>query len=167
MAKVRVKGIKSVFNSINAIFDNSIKKDSFLNMLKDFVVLRIQAETRKGKDLSRDGAVQPGLSDGYVRMREKFQDEKSVRLSKFFRVDFSNLTLTGQMLDSLAGKVLPRLSQIEISVSGNRDDGETNSGVAKDLASRGRTFLGLDVKGRVRLRKFVLDELRKQIRLRK
>jgi hypothetical protein len=168
MAKAKVSGIKSVFDSIKQIFERSTQQEEFLTKIKDFVVLRVQAETRKGKDLSRDGADQPNLSPGYIRMREGYVKDGTIKVDgTFFETDFSNLTLTGQMLKSLNGLVKPRQRTVEVFVEGRRDDGQTNQAVANDLAKRGRTFLGLDTKGKVRIRKLVLDEIRRQIRLRK
>lgn len=168
MAKTRVKGLSNVFKSIERIFEKSTQRAEFLEQIKDFAVLRIQAETRKGKDLSRDGAEQPDLSPGYIRMRERFEETGEVKVDRtFFKTDKSNLTLTGQLLESLNGLVKPRARTVEVFVEGRRDDGQTNAAVANDLASRGRTFLGLDKKGVTRIRKMVLDEIRRQIRLRK
>lgn len=168
MAKVKINNLKTVFEGIKKIFKESIERKDKLDQIKEFVVKRIQAETRKGFDLSRDGAPQPDLSDGYVRMRERFQETGEIDLDrKFFRPEKSNLTLTGQLLSSLNGTVSEKNRTIEVFVEGSRNDGTTNSKVAKDLADRGRTFLGLDEKGVTRIRKMVLDEIRKQIRLRK
>lgn len=167
MAKVEIKNLKSVLNSVQAVFEKSLQTEK-LDDIKDFLVNRVQSSTRAGKDLSREGAPQPDLSPGYIRMREKILESKSIKVdSKFFRVDRSNLTLTGQMLESLKGLVKPRNREIEIFVDGTRNDGKSNSEVAKDLAKRGRTFLGIDTLGIKRVRKMILDELRRQIRLRK
>jgi hypothetical protein len=168
MAKVEVKGLKSVFNAIKSIFDDSIKKKEFLTEIKDFSVLRIQAETRKGKDLTKDGAPQKALTDGYVRWRKKLAtgDTRTQIYpdTDFFRPSKSNLTLTGQLLKSLQGRVNALRSEIEIQTSENRNDGEKNKDIVKDLSRRGRTFLGMDEKGKKMIRKQVLDEIRRQIR---
>lgn len=167
MAKVRVKNLKSVFNAINKVFDNSIKKESFLEMVKDFATLRIQAETRKGQDLVNERK-QPPLSPGYIEFRKRLAKGLSKEPIKvdpeFFVPSKSNLTLTGEMLSSLTGKIIKSQSSIEISVTGRRSDGKSNKEVAEDLASRGRKFLGLDVKGIRLIRKMVLDEIRRAIR---
>lgn len=168
MAKVNVKGVKSVLNAIKAIFDNSIKKKEFLDNIKDFSVLRIQAETRKGRDLTRNGEPQPDLSSGYVKWRKRLATgETKTQIypdTKFFRPSKSNLTLSGQMLESLQGRVNALRSEIEIATTENRNDGEKNDQIVKDLKRRGRTFLGMDDKGKTMIRKMVLDEIRRQIR---
>ncbi len=193
MARAKVNGLKNVFEAIDKIFENSTQKEKFLREIEDFVTLRVQAETRKGKDLSRDGADQPDLKPSYVAWRKSLEARASAldKISRgslssknlslvakitgrtptpdptFFKPEKSNLTLTGQLLKSLNSLVKPRARTVEVFVEGRRDDGQTNAAVANDLASRGRTFLGLDKKGVTRIRKMVLDEIRRQIRLRK
>ena len=189
MAKTKVN-IKNVIRNIEAVFEKSVKSEKLLNEIKDNSVLRIQAETRKGKDLTQDGKPQPDLSEATLRIREQIA-KGNITLSypedsQFFKKGKSNLTLTGQMLDSIRGKVDAAKGLITIFVGGNRsrvryfwsrtgvelkhlskDSIGDNSSLAKDLAKRGRTFLGLDTTGVKLIRKRVLDEIRKQIRLRK
>lgn len=186
MAKTRVLGVEKVLKNINKVFDSSIKQERFLNSVKDFVVLRIQAETRKGKDLSRGGKHQPDLSEGTIGIREKIKSGKWIvrpKLGKpFFKFNFSNLTLSGQLLESLEGRVLARRGQIEVTVGDARTEVDivvkktgkvvefqnskpltSNRALVRDLAKRGRTFLGFDKKGVMRIRKMVLDEIRRSI----
>jgi hypothetical protein len=167
MAKVRVKNLKSVFNAVQAIFEDSIKSQGFLDGVKDFAVLRIQAETRKGNDLKEERK-QPALSPNYIKWRKKLAKGLSgsgISVDpEFFVAGKSNLTLSGEMLNSLTGSVIKSKNEIEVKVTGRRSDGETNSSVAKDLASRGRFFLGLDEKGIQYIRKQAVDLIRRVIR---
>lgn len=170
MAKVKVKNVKSVLNSVNAIFQDSIKSEKFLREIRDFTVLRIQAETRKGRDLSKEGAPIKDHSDGYKKWRQRLASGESrseiVPDSKFFLANKSNITLTGQLLESLTGKINKLRSEIEVMTTENRRDGEKNNLIVQDLKKRGFTFLGLDEKGVRVIRKKALDEIRRQIRRR-
>jgi hypothetical protein len=170
----RVLNVKSVFSAVDALFATAAEKGDFLDKQGKFLRNRIQAETRSGRDLSRDGQSQPDLSPGYKRWRrrlERGESKSKIRPdSKFFRADFSNLTLSGQLLKSLEYFVQRRKRQFEIKVSGTRRDPDgrskirTNQALVADLAERGRTFLGVDRKGVERVRKAFVDELRRQIR---
>lgn len=186
-SKVTIKNLDRVIKNVQKIFDDSIKSEAFLIKVRDFAVLRIKAETRKGKDLSRNGAPQPGLAPFTQIIRANVQSGRWKIKPKsgrpFFRANLSNLTMTGQLLDSVVGNMRARLGHIEITVHGDREETElysaktgkliqfknqdeitTNKGLARKLADEGRTFLGLDDKGVQRIRKMALDEIRRKIK---
>lgn len=191
MAKVRIKNISAALNSVRSVFADSVKSEQFLTEVKDFVVLRIQAETRKGRDLKNERP-QPELSDATVSFREKINSGKIVlsypQDGSFFRPSKSNLTMTGQLMESIDGRVVKqgmvyKKNVIEIFVSGARrkvrylwaKNGKEikfgdqkqildNAELAKDLAKRGREFLGLDIKGIELIRKKAVDIIRRAIR---
>lgn len=173
--KVKILNIDSVIKKIESLISEDILNNGLLEDIKDFSVLRIQAETRKGNDLV-DGGKQADLSPGYIRIREKVAngDWDVTRYGRFIPdPDFmsprrSNLTATGQMLDSLDGKITKSDGTIVVTPTGSRDPSlqydntfKTNVALAKDLASRGRKFLGLDKTGVIRIKKMVLDEIRR------
>lgn len=173
---VKLKNLDKVLKNIQDVFDRDLVRQGMLEKIRDFAVLRIQAETRKGKDLSRDGKEQDPLSDNTISIRRAVASGKRgpdkyggfIPDKTFFRVTKSNLTSTGQLLDSLEGDVDRENIQITIGPSGSRDASlqydnkiRTNIELAKDLAKRGRTFLGLDSTGVVRIKKMVLDEIRR------
>jgi len=186
-SKVQIKNLDKVFRAVEKLFDSALKREQFLIKIRDFAVQRIRAETLKGKDLSRNGKPQPELADFTKIIRANIDSGKwrmtPPKSRKFFRVDLSNLTLSGQMLDSLVGYLRPRLGAVEITVEGNREPIEivvaktgkpvnfknkrefaTNKGLVSDLARRNRTFLGMDRRGVERIRRLVLDEIRRKIK---
>lgn len=186
-SKVTIKNLDKVIRNVQKIFDDSIKRESFLIDVRDFAVQRIKAETRKGRDLSRDGAPQPELSAFSKRIRANIEAGvwrmRPRQNRSFFKVNLSNLTMTGQLIDSVVGRMRARLGQIEVTVDGdrepieivsvktgklikfrNQDEITTNKGLARKLADKGRTFLGLDDKGVQRIRKMALDEIRRKIK---
>jgi hypothetical protein len=77
----------------------------------------------------------------------------------------SHLTLTGQLLESLDYDIDRSKGEVVVKPTGKRDDGKTNVEVTEDLATRGRTYLGLDNKGIDRVRQLVIRELNRNIRL--
>jgi hypothetical protein len=174
--------------SIEQYLRGVIQKEQFLVAVRDFAVRRIVAETRKGRDLTKNGAAQKPLSDGYKRIRGKilsgqygvdpFED------ATFFRVDVSNLTMTGQLLDSIRGLLNAQSSKISIKATGSRSptrifnlktgrqivfknqtqEPATNQELVEKLQKDGRTFLGLDQKGRDRIVRVVSDQLRRELK---
>ena len=171
MAKVSIKNYSKLFNSIDKVFDRTLKSDSMYQKITKFVTTRIVQQTRAGNDLSRDNksGKQPPLSEGYIEYRKRLKsgeikDRKVKPAGSNFRPAFSNLTLTGQLLKSVKGVFSKTQRTIIIEPTGTRKDGLTNKEVTKDLAERGRTFLGLDKIGELRIRRIVLDILRRNIR---
>ncbi len=104
---------------------------------------RIRKRTRLGKGVAAPGAdpipLKP-LSDSYKDARKKQRGNKG-KLSSFTSAGKSNLTFTGQMLDSL--RVLTQsASSVVIGLYGNRKGGGSNSEVG-GFVSEVRPFLNL------------------------
>jgi hypothetical protein len=174
MSKIRVENLDKTFDSLEVVFDSQAGRKDFLDEIGKFLSDRIVRETRSGKDLVNSRR-QPGLSPGYVGYRHRLANGTATNRSRsgpsvvrpdgrFFRPSFSNLTLTGQLLRSVGFRSRPRLKQIEIFVSGSRNDGKTNSQVLRSLARRGREFLGVDDKGILRVRRMIIDKIRREFR---
>lgn len=186
MAKANFKNLNKVLKNIEKVFDDTLTNE-LMSDIGSNAVNRIKGYTRKGYSLPRvdkrtltttqSPKRQQPLSKGYIEYRLALQKGLIKRgqpgyvktSGSFFKVSFSNLTLTGQLIDSIKyafGKVRKRSKTIEIDVSGNRDDGLTNKEVADELANMSdpRLFLGLDGKGIRVIRQKVLRLLRRNIR---
>lgn len=185
-AKARIKNLRGVKQAVTQLFNSAIQRESFLMRIRDFSVVRIQAETRKGRDLSNDGKpikpVQPGWTS-FKRQIERGNFSVKPQKSEFLTSQRSNLSITGQLIDSLRGKPLVRQGAIEVFPTGRRkettfksskrgakpfslgDQIDTNEALAASLKKRGWTFLGMDKKGVQRIRRVVLDEFRRRLRL--
>ena len=101
----------------------------------------------------------------------------------FFRSLVSQITQSGQLLDSLKADINQNRGTITVEPTGSRqeikyvwtktgkpvkfltDDSPItdNKELASDLKRRGFTFLGMDKKGLKRIRRLVLDEIRRTI----
>ncbi|MFN7034950.1 MAG: hypothetical protein ACK4SN_01175 [Bellilinea sp.] len=172
MAKTRakVRNIRGMQQAVTKLFKSTIQREAFLMRIRDFAVERIRAETRKGNDLSRGnqlpGKIKP-VSPGWQSFKRKVESgqvKMSPSKSEFLRSRVSNLSLTGQLLNSLKGKPLARQGAVEVFPTGKRQEttfqsksrgakpytlGEsisTNEELAEDLKRRGWTFLGMDKK---------------------
>ena len=157
-----VKNMDSVFNAVKAVYNDLAKERRELDSIAKFARDRIVAETRKGKDLSRDRK-QPPLSPNYIKYRERVArgEEDITPDGQFFSPKRSTLTLTGQLLDNIEYSVKPSQNKITIEPTGLRRDGLTNKEVASDLARRDRTFLGLDERGFARIRNRIVEAIRR------
>lgn len=186
MAKVQIKNVKSVLKSLETALGDSIRKSQVYDSIGRFSVERVQQETRKGRDLSREGAPIQDTADSTKNIKELIE-RGVIKMNKprplFFRSSKSQVTQSGQLLDSLKADVDPRKSEVVIAPTGDRekveytwsktgkpvdflsdDQVQSNQSLASDLAKRGFTFLGMDQKGVKRIRRIVLDEIRRIIR---
>ena len=165
--KFKILNLKEVLNAFGKIFEEDLSNKNLLDEMGESVKTRIQQQTRRGKDLSRDGDNQPRLSEKYIQYRKRLAKGNTRDGKKpdpeFFKPSKSNLTLTGQLLKSLDVTVNQNTKEISVKPKGIRDDGLTNEEVTRDLAQSGRTFLGLDKTGIKVLKKRILDEIRREI----
>ncbi|MGB0257745.1 MAG: hypothetical protein ACPGES_03740 [Coraliomargarita sp.] len=123
---------------------------------KDFWIKRVQRVTRSGKYIVTGNKLKK-LSKAYIDFRRKF----SGRTGEFFKPAKSNLTFTGQLLESLKARSNVRTQVITLFVSGRRDDGLTNKEVAEHVAENGRPFLGIDQKGIDRIEQIGKRDIRR------
>jgi hypothetical protein len=103
----------------------------------------IKLRTRLGQGVERDGAEKTALkslSDRYKKQRKALQKEG--KLSDQTSPGKSNLTRTGQMLDS-QGVTSVGEGEAFVGPSGTRDDGKKNEDVAAYVTYAGRPFNNL------------------------
>lgn len=182
--KVKILNVDKVVERVNKLFDDDVLRDSQLtDQIGEFAVERVRAQTRSGKDLTAaNGSGQLPLSNATVQIRQDIATGKITRNNPktgkldprwfspdptFFKPKKSNLTATGQLLGSLVyekksnGVIIIKPSGQRSTELDNSTEFNTNEELAKSLASRGRTFLGLDDKGIQRVKRIILDQLRR------
>lgn len=100
------------------------------------------------------------LSPGYVKQRRK-----SSELSSLTSPGKSNVTHTGQMIESITGK--GKSGGFDITLSGSRNDGLTNKQVADFVEEGGRPFMNfsnIELKKIARLiEEQLVDEINKKL----
>lgn len=183
----KVKGLEKVDKLLKRFFIDEVYDQKTLDEISTFVIERIRAFTRSGKSIAgpKPRRLKP-LSESYKDVRRgatkwrtmpdgrrvmfEGPDEKLKEVdSEFFSPEKSNLTFSGQMLRALKAttKKLKRVVSIEVSVDDTRRTGKyeklTNAEVAEYVAQNGRPFLGLDDKGVERVRRVLLNSLRKSL----
>lgn len=161
--KASAKGLESFVRKINRLVE--IERDlgpDLFQTIGEFVVNRVQTETRKSNSLVTGGKLAP-LSNSYKKYRKGNTIHKKTSTGDFFVPTKSNLTLTGQMLDDIQ---ILRIGKTFVEV-GPKDS------FAKDKAkwaTQGsstrpkREFLGLDKKGQERITEIVKRILRKYLK---
>jgi hypothetical protein len=128
----------------------------------EFIIEKVRVRTRLGYGVS--GNLQPReklapLAESTKRIRKGLK--KAGELSELTTPNRSNLTMTGQMLDSLVVKVISA-GKFVIDVTGIRkklkkDDLPTNKAVAVKVTEEGRPFMFLTDKDYKALINFVRD----------
>lgn len=163
----KVFGLDKAMTSIRAKLD--LDDPFLLNQLGEETVRLVKGFTRSGESIAKgpDPVPLKPLSEGYKRYRRKVA--AGLELVKpdprFFDPDFSNLTLTGQLMESINFIVgPPGESSIEVKPFGQRNDGLTNEEVAKRVSLKDREFIGLHDKGMEQLRQIILRYLRRQLK---
>jgi len=141
--------IAKVFQNIRKRFDRVIA-DSIEPMGREAIRLLV-VRTRLGYGVSRQEGNRgklKSLSPAYVQFRQRYRN-----LSPFTRPRRSNLTLTGQMLDSM--QIIKASNRtVIIGPKGRRRDGENNEDIAKWVQKAGRPFLNISRTEQIQLIRF-------------
>ena len=133
-----------------------------LQEIADFWAKRIFGFTKQGKSIVTNDRLK-SLAPSYVDFRRRYKGAKG----ELFGESKSNLTLSGQMLDSMRGRANVKQQIAFIELIGTRDDGLKNSTLAGYVEEQGRAFLGLDDKGKERIRQIALRYIRRSLNERK
>ncbi len=172
MAKVNIKGIPQLSEALKKFINESLAKEEVLQRVGLIGRDAIIAKTRTGKSLPTNGK-QKALAPSTVKSRERLAKTNAVQ--ETFSAKRSNLTLTGQLLESI--KVLANTSKAEVVLvpKGARKpyvnkNGKpqkrtpTNEQVATYLAEKGFTFMGIDDPTKKQMVKAVKAFLRNEIK---
>lgn len=124
---------------------------------------RIKTRTRLGDGLKDDarGSAKKKLKKLQSKNYKKYR-EKTDKLSEFTTAGMSNLTFTGQLLDSIFGKVKGR--KIVIDMKEDRNDGKKNSDIVAKQSKLGRPFFELSSKELKGLQNDIKKEIISNIR---
>lgn len=154
--------LDKIIGRLKKTVKESMSNESMVEVGK-FSIGLIVKRTRLGygvnKNLGDRSKLKP-LSAKYIEQRKKS------RLNQFTKPSRSNLTRTGQMLDSLSFKVTGP-GKITIEPTGNRDDGKRNKDIAKYNAQRGRVFINLSKNEYSQIVRFYRKTFGDLLRLRK
>jgi hypothetical protein len=169
------KGSKKAFAKIRSFGKEIEYKKEMKKEIGDFVVDRIQRVTRSGKDPGRKSF--KSLKKSTKMMRKSIA--KYNKTHPLFKVPRSNLTITGQLVDSVSyvfkGKVIDiRPRGIHSAYKGkpgknrggwDNGEGKSNEEIAKNLLDQGRVFIGLDDVAKERINRILSKWARRLLRL--
>jgi len=148
---------KKLEKDLQDAFKKAQSKEN-MSAFGDYVAERIMVRTRLGRGVAQEGgASQPlkPLSDSYKKQRQgkiaffttkegvvvPYVPDQKPKLSEFTRPTKSNLTFTGQMLESIK-TLSAKVGEVVVGLSGNRKDGLTNLEVGQ-YVSKARPFMNL------------------------
>jgi hypothetical protein len=172
--KVKVLGALNIVNTVNSLFNDRRTKQRLLRESGGFVVQRNQRFARTGKSLKGNKTIYklPFLKQFTLKRRKELFKTRPSELGEFFnpRRKRSNVTLTGQLVDSLSFKLDKGF--IAITISGRRrklepDDANTNPELyeeLEDISGRDFQFIGLDKTGQRVVKQKILNQLRAEIK---
>lgn len=150
---------KSILDCFHQALAKVISRNGMTPIAKEMAdTVRIRAQLG-GSVESTGKAKKPfkKLSPDYVEQRKKFKG-----LSNKTTPRKSNITRTGQLIESLRGE--PKSNGFDIIAEGGRDDSDlTNSQVAKYVADQGRPFLDLSDKELKQLTRLIEESLADEI----
>jgi len=129
-----------------AIRGKGQQQKKLLNQMGLVAIDLIVDRTRKGKGVKKTGGNRvklKALSKAYIKYR------KTQKLHSTTSPRKSNLTFTGQMLESVKILKSTKDSAFSIGPSGRRKDGKRNADVSRWVTEKGRPFMNL---GKVEIR---------------
>ena len=172
MARIRVKGIDEAIRRTKLKITAGIQSEGLLKDIGEFLVKNIKGSARTGKETES----QKGFDDlekSTIKNRDYLS--RYNKTSSFYRRDKSNLTFSGQLLDSLKYKTNLRKGTVTVAPSGTRSpyrrkDGKaikgqanTNTEVARHV-SGSRPFMGTSKEMKQSILVLVRRELRRRLR---
>lgn len=153
-------------------FLNDVRKqDRWKNDAAEIAIADIVQTTRKQKFI-KDGSKQPALSDSWLDVRDEWAGANGQGTS--YGDEKSNLTLTGQLLESLKRK--KHKTKVIIEPTGKRmpyvnpNTGKkvkktpTNKKLAQYLKEQGRFFMGYNDKMKKAIKKSLTDHIRRNLK---
>lgn len=178
MAVKFLMNTKRMLLSFQKKFNDVTTDPTFVEDIAIFTVDRIKTFTRQGKSIVTGSKFDP-LKKSTIENRKRYEDNNQT--SEFYRRRKSNLTFTGQLVNSLTAKKVRRgLFQggvnIQIKPSGtHKGINYKNGGKAADIpnetlgrwTARGSTnrparpFIGLDQKGIDTIKKKTIRQIRR------
>lgn len=143
MATVKIKGIDRLKVNTQKILTDVKTDAQTLNDIGELLRDEVIGFTRSGKSVSTNGSF-PQLADSTIKSRKN--------LSKYNQTDAlysparSNLTFTGELLESLTIKTKVREGSVEVLPQGNHKGYKTKTGRGKSELNRD-IFDWLEAKG--------------------
>jgi hypothetical protein len=148
MFNVRIKN-KAIFaqlqKEVTVAVEEVLGGKDMLDEVGEFVSDRVRYQARIGKPISADGFKTP-LEDSTIRNRKYLARYNSTH--ETYNPERSNLTLTGQLLDSIK-HTITGIGKLEIDVSGKHTGYKTKTGHTDPIDMK-------ELKGHLKKKEFVI-----------
>ncbi len=171
---VKITGIGAARDNALKFINNTTKDSQFLKEIGQEAVIQIAAATRSG-GRTDPAYVQPTLKDSSVERRKTLIKQGNSFNSRIVSPKRSNLSMSGQLLDSMISKVNSAIGQIIISINKQRKPYKGKSGqdlenkdnleIKNDLEKRGFRFFFLSDKINLLLENKIAQQLRRKLSL--
>lgn len=141
----KVKGEEQAVAAIKAQIQAALSNDKILKEMGEVIVLNTKATARKGKNPTTLEKYPP-LKASTIKSR--MYREKSVATSEFYRAKRSNMTFTGQLIDSIKFEIVRAGNRLRlfIKASGSRNDSKLTNAQLEKIHRDSRPVLGISNK---------------------
>jgi hypothetical protein len=166
--------INSAEKKIKDGFKKVIESKQMLNEVGTLIVKDIQFQTRRGYSIPQDRKFKP-LTQKWINKRSRIAQADSVH--ETFKSNRSNLTLTGQLLDSLkhrilgAGKLLLEFTGVHrpYKIRTRKGIGKIGKQIPNEelakYVSQVRPFVGVRDKIKIRIKNVVVAYIRRSAKV--
>lgn len=161
--EINEESLKKVEANVRKAFDNVVKSKEMMNEIGSLLIQDIRFETRRGNSIPFGSKLKP-LKDSTIKTR-KYLDGR-IRTGDAYSPRRSNLTMSGQLLDSLS-YIIEGAGKIAIKLLGTRQPytpgsrPRANAEVGKYVAEAGRPFVGVTDKTKGRINKLIVRAIRR------
>ena len=171
--KINEKSIQDCERNVREAFNKVMRNQQMLEGIAETVVKDIQFQTRRGQSIPAESKFSP-LTRKWINMRKKIEAAEGA--GQAFSPERSNLTMSGQLLESIKG-IIKGPGKILFTATGERDPYfyKTNSGISQrkkkneptneELAEfvrlQGRPFMGVRPEIVTRIKRDVMAFIRR------
>lgn len=172
MATIKIKNLAAVEAEFKRRANEAIKQRRLLNRIGEDLAKQIVGSAREGKFIG-NGSRLSALDADTVPQRQRLSRSNSTHPA--YSPRRSNLTLTGELLDSIKHNVNESRGEVIVEAKGTHPGYKTlggsssssrtsNADILRFQASMGRNVIGINDKLRERYRQFVIEEIRRNFR---
>jgi hypothetical protein len=175
--KVNEDSLRALEDNTRKAFEKVIRNKELLNDIGETIITDIKFQTRRGNSIPTQGKLKP-LTSKWKDKRANIADQ--IKTGEAYSKNRSNLTLSGQLLDSLktrikgAGQIIieavgsrtPYLYSTKKTVKSRKQKHEpTNEELAQYVKEQGRPFLGIRDAIKDRIKKDIIAFIRRSSRV--
>ena len=149
--KIKILGLKKLDRKLQKKIDSIATNKGLMQGMAKFALKETKYYVRVGFSPKTDKKFPP-LKDSTIRTRDSFQRSKKGRKSPYFIPDFSNLTMTGQLVRSMKIKYDKKQQALVMSFSQKRKNSSlSNDKLIEHLDEMGRYIVGIPKKVKPKL----------------